>query len=64
METITPFIAPKTIGISFGESASVLDLCTTMTFRIGCFILSTGKEEWGAEPNKHYFVIKLGERIE
>lgn len=37
---------------------------TTMTFRIGCFILSTGKEEWGAEPNKHYFVIKLGERID
>ena len=22
------------------------------------------KEEWGAEPNKHYFIIKLGERIE
>ena len=37
---------------------------TTMTFRIWRFILSTGKEEWGAEPNKHYFVIKLGERIE
>ena len=37
---------------------------TTMTFRIGYFILSTGKEEWGAEPNKMYFVIKLGERIE
>ena len=28
METITQFIAPKTIGIAFGESASVLDLCT------------------------------------
>ena len=28
METITPFIAPKTIGIVFGEGASVLDLCT------------------------------------
>ena len=37
---------------------------TTMTFRIGYFILSMGKEEWGAEPNKHYFVIKLGERID
>ena len=37
---------------------------TTMTFRIGYFILSMGKEEWGAEPNKYYFVIKLGERIE
>ena len=35
-----------------------------MTFRIGYFILSMGKEEWGAEPNKMYFVIKLGERIE
>ena len=37
---------------------------TTMTFRIEYFILSMGKEEWGAEPNKYYFVIKLGERIE
>ena len=37
---------------------------TTMTFRIRGFILSMGKEEWGAEPNKYYFVIKLGERIE
>ena len=24
----------------------------------------SGKEEWGAEPNKHYFIIQLGERIE
>lgn len=37
---------------------------TTMTFRIEYFTLSMGKEEWGAESNKHYFVIKLGERIE
>ena len=37
---------------------------TTMTFRIEYFTLSTGKEDWGAEPNKHYFVIKLGERID
>ena len=36
---------------------------TTMTFRIEYFILSMGKEEWGAEPNKYYFVIKLGERV-
>lgn len=28
METITPFIAPKTIERAFGEGASVLDLCT------------------------------------
>ena len=36
---------------------------TTMTFLIAYFALSMGKEEWGAEPNKHYFIIKLGERI-
>ena len=30
METITPFIAPKTIGIVFGVGASVLDLRTTI----------------------------------
>ena len=37
---------------------------TTMIFRIEYFMLSMGKEEWGAEPNKYYFVIKLGERTE
>ena len=37
---------------------------TTMTFLIAYFALSMGKEEWGAEPNKYYFVIKLGERTE
>ena len=37
---------------------------TTMAFRIEYFILSMGKEEWGAEPNKYYFVSKLGERID
>lgn len=37
---------------------------TTMTFRIDYFMLSMGKEAWGAKPNKYYFVIKLGERIE
>lgn len=25
--------------------------------------VGTGKPEWGAEPGKKYFVIKLGERI-
>jgi hypothetical protein len=34
-----------------------------MTFEIKDIILGRGKEEWGAEPGKDYFVIKLGERI-
>ena len=41
---------------------------TTMTFNIVEMSMGIGtescKEEWGAEPNKHYFIIKLGERIE
>ena len=37
---------------------------TTMTFLIAYFALSMGKEEWGAEPGRYYFTIKLGERIE
>ena len=41
---------------------------TTMTFNIVEISMGIGtescKEEWGAEPNKHYFIIKLGERIE
>lgn len=26
--------------------------------------VNTGRPEWGAEPGKKYFVIKLGERVE
>jgi len=26
--------------------------------------IGTGKPEWGAEPNKKYFVITFGERID
>lgn len=41
---------------------------TTMTFNIVKMFMGIGteycKEEWGAEPNKMYFVIKLGERVE
>ena len=40
---------------------------TTMTFNIVTMFMAIGtgycKDDWGAEPNKHYFVIKLGERI-
>ena len=39
----------------------------TMTFKITSMNVMYGevcKQEWGAEPNKMYFVIKLGERIE
>ena len=39
----------------------------TMIFNIVKMFIGIGtescKEEWGAEPNKHYFIIKLGERI-
>ena len=39
----------------------------TMTFEITSMNVMYGdvcKQEWGAEPNKYYFVIKLGERVE
>lgn len=35
----------------------------TITFRIKEIRLGKGKEEWGAENGKTYFVIKLGERL-
>lgn len=35
----------------------------SMTFEIKDIILGRGKEEWGAELGKDYFVIKLGERL-
>lgn len=34
-----------------------------MTFEIESISVGKGKEERGAEPNKEYFVIKLGKRL-
>ena len=39
----------------------------TMTFEITSMNVMYGdvcRQDWGAEPNKYYFVIKLGERVE
>ena len=36
---------------------------TTMTFENDGIEINYGREEWGAEPDKLYFVIKLGKRI-
>lgn len=35
-----------------------------MSFKISDITVWAGKFEWGAEPGKKYFVIKLGDRIE
>lgn len=34
-----------------------------MTFKIESISIGKGREEWGAESDKLYFVIKLGKRI-
>jgi len=34
------------------------------SFRNPIITIHEGHPEWGAEPGKKYFVIKLGERIE
>jgi hypothetical protein len=34
-----------------------------MKFAIDEIVVGPGNPEWGAEPGKEYFVIKLGERI-
>lgn len=34
-----------------------------MRFKIEVITISDGKEEWGAEKDTLYYVIKLGERI-
>ncbi len=36
---------------------------TTMTYEIKSMSVGTGREEWGAETNKEYFVISLGKSI-
>ena len=35
----------------------------TMTFEVEELKIGKGNSEWGAEPDKEYFVIKLGKRI-
>lgn len=39
------------------------DMSRRMSFKINGITIGCGNTEWGAEPNKKYFVIKLGERI-
>ena len=39
------------------------DMTRRIAFKIEDIEISEGKEEWGAEPGKVYFVIKLGERL-
>jgi hypothetical protein len=36
----------------------------SLTFKMNEIRITTGFQEWGAEPGKKYFVIKLGEKIE
>ncbi len=35
----------------------------TMTFKVESITIGEGKTEWGADPGKEYFKIKIGERI-
>lgn len=35
----------------------------TMLFYVKELVIDKGKPEWGAEPDKLYFVIRLGKRI-
>ncbi len=35
----------------------------TITFEVKEISIGTGNPEWGAEPGKEYFIIKLGKRI-
>ena len=44
-------------GGHFGNVPKLLVKCEDIDIK-------TGKPEWGAEPGKKYFVIKLGERID
>ena len=39
------------------------DLSRRMEFEVSDISIDCGRPEWGAEPDKAYFVIKLGERI-
>jgi len=34
-----------------------------ITYVVQYATIGRGKEEWGAEPGKYYFIIRLGERL-
>ena len=36
----------------------------SMTFEMRTPLISTGISQWGAEPGKKYFVLRLGRRID
>lgn len=36
---------------------------TTMTYAVREVVIDTGKPEWGAKPDKKYYVIRLGKRL-
>lgn len=36
---------------------------TTITFFVRDIVIDTGKPEWGAAPDKLYYVIRLGEQV-
>ena len=36
---------------------------TTMTYAVREVVISTGNPDWGAEPGKLYYVIRLGKRL-
>ena len=35
----------------------------SITFRLVAILCGQGRPEWGAEPGKEYFVIRLGEKV-
>ena len=55
--TFVPWFTDVTFYLGYAKNRP------SMTFRIDSIIIGRGKPEWGAEPGKDYFVIKLGERI-
>lgn len=48
-----------TLGYPKSTDASRIKIFEHKGIEIGC-----GKEEWGAEPNKLYFIIKHGKRLQ
>ena len=66
---LKPFWAKRLCGKTFDSVEFTLgypkadDTSRRMTFECNGIVVTTGNPEWGAEPGKEYFVIKLGKRI-
>lgn len=57
---VTAYTAKDYTHVRFARGGHFHSSIPQMTLELKEITIGTGKQEWGAEPGKEYFVIKLG----